>query len=114
MPPRDPAKGRRKGIVLAGDLSLVRAREVRTALLAALEDGGEVPLDLSGVTGTDLGGLQLLCAAYRTAVRRDGRLALRGDLPEPLVQAAREAGLCFRRECPADRKGGCPMKREVA
>lgn len=48
-------------------LSIYDATFLREALVDCFEDGGDVELDLSGVSDCDTAGLQLLIAARKTA-----------------------------------------------
>jgi hypothetical protein len=68
------AKGRSApaGVKLGPALTLANAGEVADALRAALAGDGKVTLDATAVGEVDLAGLQLICAAHRTAAR-DGR-----------------------------------------
>jgi anti-anti-sigma regulatory factor len=52
---------------LKAELSIAGAAELKAALLAALAAEGPVSLDASAVTAVDLAGLQLLCAAHKSA-----------------------------------------------
>jgi len=58
------------GLALIGELTIYRAAELRTQLLAALDAGRSLAIDLSGVTEIDTAGLQLLLVTARTALAR--------------------------------------------
>ena len=97
-------------LAIAGALTIQRAGEVKALLADALARADRVAIDLSGVTEVDLCGLQLLCAAQRTASRAQKRLDPAGPAPDVFRRAALEAGVCVRSGCGADDSGGCPWK----
>jgi anti-anti-sigma factor len=61
-----------------GELSIYRAAELKTALLAPLQQGTTLDVDLSGVTELDTAGVQLLMLAKNTAQQQGGNLRLSG------------------------------------
>ena len=79
---------------LPTELTIAKAGEIQTALLAALATGEPIELDGHAVEEVDVAGLQVLYAAGRSAAtrgvpfgfRRDGRSAA-------LVRALEVAGL---------------------
>jgi anti-anti-sigma regulatory factor len=79
---------------LPTDLTIRSATELRAALLSALERGEPLKLDARKVNEVDVTGLQLLCAARRSAEARQLRV---GFVPqgrsEALVQVIAAAGL---------------------
>ena len=63
-------------------MTLLRAVELRDALLGALEQqGSPVEIDLSGVNELDSAGVQLLLLAKRTALAKSKELRLVGQSP---------------------------------
>lgn len=52
---------------LLEDMSIAAAPAQRAALITALDGREPLELDASAVTAVDLAGLQLLCAAHRSA-----------------------------------------------
>ncbi|MBN2233025.1 MAG: STAS domain-containing protein [Deltaproteobacteria bacterium] len=60
-------------------------------LLAALDDGGAVRLDLDGIETIDAAGLQLLIAAGRSAAE-DGRQLTCSGINAVVTETARRAG----------------------
>lgn len=56
-------------LILEGPLSIYTAHEIKSCLLAALQDTPALHLDLSQVTDIDSAGLQLLYLAKREATR---------------------------------------------
>lgn len=74
------------------ELSIYDAVGVRDALMDCLENQSGVELDLSEVSECDAAGLQLLCAARRSAAQR--RKSFRVVESSPAISAAIEkAGL---------------------
>jgi len=63
---------------IEGELTIYRAAELRTALQAALAAGGDLEVDLSGVTEMDSAGVQLLMAAKNSARATQRELRLTG------------------------------------
>jgi anti-anti-sigma regulatory factor len=80
-------------ISLPEELTIAEAADLRVRLLAALEGGGPVVLDGGAVADVDAAGLQLLCAARRSAAARGVTLTLRGPRGGPLARALEGAGL---------------------
>lgn len=78
---------------LREELSLSTAGDLRGELSAALREDGALALDDSAVTTVDLAGLQLLCAAHRSAVLADKPIRFSAGGPGLAIeQAARTAG----------------------
>lgn len=65
-------------------MNIYRAQELKDALLAPLQPGVTLHLDLSAVSDFDTVGLQLLMLAQRTAQKQQG--ALRLVQPSAVVQ----------------------------
>lgn len=84
---------------LQGELTVWRAADLREALAAVLAGGGEARIDLGEVTGADAAGLQLLCAAHRSAAEKGVRLSV--NLGGAVARAAERAGLRPRVGCRA-------------
>ena len=76
---------------LEGDLDITCAAELRKTLQESLGSGKAVQVDLERVTGLDITAVQLFWAAQREAVRLGVGLALRGDVPETIEAALRDA-----------------------
>ncbi len=68
-------------VEIKGELSIFTAADVRGQLLAALECGEDVEVDLSDVTEMDSAGMQLMVAAKREAVLRERQLRFTGHSP---------------------------------
>jgi anti-anti-sigma factor len=67
-----------------GEMTIYRALELCTTLKAAFEGGGDLELDLAGVTELDSAGVQLLMSAKRTAQAAQRELRLVGHSPAVL------------------------------
>jgi anti-anti-sigma factor len=63
---------------LSGELSIFEAASLRDALLPALEAVPELSIDLSGVTGLDSSGVQLMLVLRREAARTGKTLTWTG------------------------------------
>lgn len=82
-------------LALDGELTIYRAAELRAALLAALEAGPALALDLSGCTEIDCAGVQLLLAAQRSAAEAGGAVRLQAR-SEAVDDALATLGLAER------------------
>jgi anti-anti-sigma regulatory factor len=81
-------------VLLPESLIISQAAELKSLLLSALESGEPVELDGRMVKEVDLAGLQVLCAARRSAGARGIPLAfLAGGRSAALVDAIELAGL---------------------
>jgi anti-anti-sigma regulatory factor len=79
---------------LPPELTIAGADALKAALLDALARGEPVELDGRAVQEVDAAGLQVLCAARRSAAARGVPLAFQRDGRSPaLVQAVELAGL---------------------
>lgn len=63
-------------IALGPELTIPYAAQVRDQLFDALTAGGDMTLDLSGVSDFDSSGIQILLAARRSLVERGDALVL--------------------------------------
>lgn len=75
---------RKKAVIridMLGDLNIFNAAEQAQRLLAALDAGSEVDVDLSGVTEIDSAGVQLMVAAKREALARNKPLRFTNHSP---------------------------------
>lgn len=93
-------------VAVHGAMTVVNAAELRERLLAAFAPGRDVELSLSGVTEIDATGLQLLCSCHRTSVVRGIGFRMKQET-EPLVEAARTAGMSRLKGCVEDADGTC-------
>ena len=96
------------GVVLklSGELTVPNAAEFRSALLEALGRLDYLEIDLSPVTAVDIAGLQLLCAAHRTAVTQAKKIVLL-SASGCVDMAANNAGFLCREGCMTSPNEGC-------
>lgn len=81
-------------VPLPENLIVAQAAALKALLLAALEEGQPVELDGRNVNEVDAAGLQVLCAARRSALaRRTSLTFVRGGRSAALVGAIELAGL---------------------
>jgi anti-anti-sigma regulatory factor len=85
--------GRGPRVALDGDLDLRRARDIRALLQDALIDRAAVEIDVSGLTGIDVGVLQLLISARKSAEQHGMKLSLDARSSTALQAALVSAGL---------------------
>lgn len=102
----DP-QGQKRILKVSGCATISGAREFREALLASLEAAAEVEVDVSGVTGIDLTGLQLLCAAHQSAAREGRKLHVVDGGNTTFRDMARGAGFHKQTGCRSDRECSC-------
>lgn len=84
------------------------AATLRSRFLAALAEPGDLVIDVQAVRDVDVAGLQLLCAAHRSALAAGKKLVLQG-VGEVLGEALRVSGLATARGCDAR----CPWQQVV-
>ncbi|QXE91518.1 STAS domain-containing protein [Geomonas subterranea] len=92
---------------VSGGVGICEAGEFREALLLALEAAPEVRVDVTGLTGIDLTGLQLLCSAHQSAVRRGKNLHIFDGGNATFRDTATGAGFQRHTGCPQDRACSC-------
>jgi anti-sigma B factor antagonist len=71
-------------LAIEGELTIYRAAELCEALKSALAAGGELEVNLAGVTEMDSAGVQLLMAAKKSAQAAQRTLRLVGHSPAVL------------------------------
>jgi anti-anti-sigma regulatory factor len=91
-----------KTVVINGDMTIQNAGEIRTVLLEAFSQGEGVCLGMGKVTEVDLAGLQLLCAAHRTALRDKKHFSISGIDNEAIECLIRDAGFLRHTGCAED------------
>jgi len=96
---------------LDGELTVQRASELKGVLLDAQEGVERLFLNLEGVTGADVSGLQLLCSAHRSAVKSNKCLSVTDKASAPFVKAVRDAGYEREQGCPFDPGQTCLWRR---
>jgi len=82
-------------LAIDGPLTIYEVAALRERLAACLGNQAGLELDLGGVTECDASGLQLLCAARKTAGGRGKPMRIAGA-PQALLDFARRAGLDLR------------------
>jgi anti-anti-sigma factor len=88
---RTGQEDRDRVVYVTGALSVSSTESLRPALIEAMDAGGRVILDASGIQAIDLCGLQLLYAAHRTASAHGVVFELRAP-SQALCETARAAG----------------------
>lgn len=85
---------------LSGELTLLQAGQLKVQLIQALTEVYErVHIDIEAVTGIDLACLQMLCAAYRSAVSLGKQLVLFPQVPEAIATTVDQAGMMQCHAC---------------
>ncbi len=102
--------GRTGTLPLEGEMNIRRASDLKRILLQAHDDADNLILNLEGVTGADVSGLQLLCALHRTVLQTQKRLTVIGIASPSFRLAVRDAGFERERGCPLDRDQSCLWK----
>lgn len=105
--PSEPLSEKPVEVVLDGEVTIVRAAEVRDQLLAAFEAGRPVHLDLTGLEACDLTLLQMICACHRLAGKLRRGFRVRGGRNEILLQAISDAGMARKTSCVSGDPDGC-------
>ncbi len=103
---RDGQPQAKRTLKISGGLTISQAGESREKLLAALTGTDELEVDLSALTEVDLSGLQLLCAAHRSAMQLGKRFRLLGD-NEVLAKVVADAGFQRHVGCDMDITNSC-------
>ena len=94
-------------VELPKELTVSSAIEVKEALLAALGGHARVEIDARAVVDVDVAGLQLLCAAHRSAVALGRSLAFtQAGRGAALEAALSGAGLLRHQGC----RSGCLLE----
>lgn len=77
---------------ISGAMTIYEASDLRDQLLACLNEYDAIVLDMQGVQDCDTAGIQLLCAAQKSAQQMGKSFSLLGPAAK-VVEAARNAGL---------------------
>jgi anti-anti-sigma regulatory factor len=96
-----------KIVAIGGEMTIQNAGEIRTALLEAFSQGEGVCLEMGRVTGVDLAGLQLLCAAHRTSITNKKHFSIIGIDNEAMKCVIRDAGFLRHTGCAEDVNKTC-------
>lgn len=94
-------------VKLTGEVTIAQAAPLRDALLGALAEADDLQLDLSELSAVDLSGLQLLCAAHRSARTRGKNLQVIDGGNGIFREAARAAGFAVHLGCAQESWGCC-------
>jgi anti-anti-sigma regulatory factor len=94
-------------LVLSGDLTIQNGETAKELLLGPLGRSSHVTLDLSFVTDFDLAGLQLLCAAHKTALTKGTTLSIEGKDTHLFRKIVLDAGFLRHVGCSLDRGESC-------
>lgn len=87
---------------ISGDMTIPNASELRERLLEAFRQADCVTLDLNGVTGIDVSGLQLLCSAHRSSVVLNKAFTIVGREQPAVRDVASAAGQLRSSGCAQD------------
>lgn len=104
---QDPATRGKKVLKIFGGVTVGEARALQEALIDVLDGASEVQVDLSEVTGMDLSGLQLLCAAHQSAVKGGKWLHITDGGNRELLDIIACAGFSRQVGCARDIKFSC-------
>jgi len=85
---------REEGVLLRveGELTIYEAGSVRDALIEAFDRGVFMDLDLDSVASCDTAGLQLLCAARKTALEENLTFRVTGT-SDAVLEVLKHAGM---------------------
>jgi anti-anti-sigma regulatory factor len=86
-------------ITVRGAIGIAGACMLRDALLPIQDRWSSLIVNLEDMTEIDVSGLQLLCAAHRTAVKLHKQVTLTGHLAESVHQSAANAGFLKEQAC---------------
>lgn len=92
---------------LGGEITLLQAQDLLALLNEALEATDHVVIDIEEVTDIDMAGLQLLCAAHKTAVDLNKQWVMDPNQPDVLATRVRQAGLACRQHCDGLKNTNC-------
>jgi anti-anti-sigma regulatory factor len=104
---QDPDRPGRQTLKITGNATISEAFALREALIEALKGGGELEVDVTGLTGVDLAGLQLLCAAHQSAEQAGQRFEVIDQGNEIFRQVVADAGFQRHVGCACDITSSC-------
>ena len=84
---------------LSGEVTLLQVQGLFALLNQALEAADHVVIDMQGITDIDMAGLQLLCAAHKSAMDRNNQWVTDPNPPDVVASRADQAGLACRQNC---------------
>jgi anti-sigma B factor antagonist len=79
--PQDTSATIQNSLRIEGEMNIYRAAELKGSLLEALEQAGELEIDLSAVSEIDTAGVQLLMLARKIAQEKQQSLRLVAHSP---------------------------------
>ncbi len=91
---------------MSGELTVSHVVQAKSVLLEALGRLDYLELDLSLMTEVDISGLQLLCAAHRTAKTQGKRIVVL-SASDSIDTAVKDAGLPGSEGCATSLSEGC-------
>lgn len=96
-----------------GSMTIEYGQSIKAVPLEALEKSAlatpspTVVLDLTGLSATDVIGLQLVCSMHRSATDQGPRLLVRGSENEVVPSVKEAAGYHGRSRCSGGPEGSC-------
>ncbi len=105
-------KSRRKGsggriLKLEGELGIQQAGHLKVLLLKEFAETDRLSLDVEAVTGMDVAGLQVLCAAHKTFLTAHKGMEIVGAVSPAYEQAINDSGYRRKIGCHADPERNC-------
>jgi len=100
-------------ITFRGELTVRSAGEIREILRKALDGCRTVKVYLEDIEILDLSGIQIFCAAHKTAFTMNKQLTFDTVLPETVIRAIEQAGFHCLKTCGNNGKNTCPMTRRT-
>ena len=101
-------------LTITGDIMISHAGTLKETLLRAIDEKGDLLLDLTAVKAAGTSCIQLLCSFHKTLHSMNRELSLLGELSSSLRQTIRMAGFALVRACTPSRDVGCPFAGDVA
>ena len=86
-------------LALDGEITLLRADQLKMLLADALEKFEYVRIDTEAVTDIDLACLQLICSAHRSAAGRGRHLTLTSPQSEVFKAKVLQTGMMYCHNC---------------
>ncbi|GEM_PF-3384169 len=91
-----------------GSCTVERAEQLKESLLTGLQNGNELVLDLSGITGCDLTFVQLLCAVAKKADSQGKNVVSTASVPQSVIDLVGRLGLYY--SCSQCNTQSCVLK----
>ncbi|SCY34446.1 STAS domain-containing protein [Desulfoluna spongiiphila] len=101
-------------VTLTGSVTIEHAAELKELLNRVLTEATEVVVNMGNITHLDLAGIQLFCAACRSAEGGGTRLLPKLTGSEVIPAALMEAGFNRRDTCAEQRCETCFWKGDVS